>query len=280
MLEITVSELVNSFSNLLKSKLDTSRLDVEVLICHALNWRRAKLYSHSDYLLSQQEQDNILTLINRRLHHEPVAYITGFQEFWSLPFKVSPATLIPRPETEHLVEEALNKIPQEQNIRVLDLGTGSGAIALSIASERPKARITAVDISEDALAIAEENQHQLQLKNVTLLQSNWFEKLAPTEFDLVISNPPYVAESDPHLSQGDVAYEPSIALSSGSKGLDDIEKILSQVTPYLRPGGWIMLEHGYNQASNVQDLMQKFGFNKIETKKDVAGLDRITFAQK
>jgi len=280
MIEITVSQLLNSLTTLLSEKLDTARLDVEVLICHALNWRRADLYSKGDEILSPESQENISAYINRRLKGEPIAYIVGHQEFWSMPLQVNASTLIPRPETEHLVEEALKKIPLDANYHIADLGTGTGAIALAIAKERPNCYVVAIDVSSEALAVARQNAKSLEIANVELLQSHWFEQLADKQFDLIVSNPPYIAENDPHLTQGDVVFEPDIALSSGLNGLEAIEQIILQGRQHLKDQGWLMLEHGYQQANAVRELFQRENYRNISTISDLAGHERITIAQK
>lgn len=280
MLEIKVSELLSSLTNLLSDKIDTARLDVELLICHALNWRREKLYTESDYVLSQCDQDKIQGLINRRLAGEPIAYILGSQEFWSLSFYVTPATLIPRPETEHLVEAVLELIPADQSYVIADLGTGSGAIALSIAKERPQSCVVAIDSSVDALKVAEKNKASLNIQNVEFIESDWFKSIEDKTFDVIVSNPPYIAENDSHLFEGDVRFEPQAALTSGSEGLDDIDLILSAAKSHLNENGWIFLEHGYDQAESIQGLMRKYDYHSISTRKDLSGHERITFAKK
>ena len=280
MTEITVSQLLSSLTHLVSKKSGLSRLDAEVLMAHALGWERSKLYASGDYILSQTEQDNIAELINRRLKGEPVAYITGSQEFWSLPLIVTPATLIPRPETEHLVEEALKVIPENEVVQVADLGTGSGAIALAIAKERPNSLVSAIDQSSEAIAVAKKNQIALNINNVEFLKSHWFEKLENKLFDVIVSNPPYIAENDAHLKQGDVVFEPESALSSGKEGLDDIQVILTDAQQFLSQDGWVFLEHGYQQSDQVQEIMRSLHYKSITTVNDLAGHERITFAQK
>lgn len=263
---------------MLNDKIVSARLDVEVLLAFALSWPRARLYSHGDYALKAAEQLKIAELVNRRLSGEPIAYIVGQQEFWSLSFAVSSATLIPRPETEHLVEIALTKIPQNEAYQVLDLGTGSGAIALSIAKERPHSIVTAVDISPEAVAIAEHNQSKLEIPNVSFLVSNWYESLNNRVYDIIVSNPPYIAEQDPHLTKGDLRFEPDVALSSGKDGLNAIEHIISFASRHLKTNGWLLLEHGYQQAEAVQELMCQHGFQAVQSLDDLSGNERVTFA--
>ena len=215
-------------------------------------------------------------LLERRLGGEPIAYLLGEREFYGLTFKVSPATLIPRPETELLVELALQRIPQLGARRVLDLGTGSGAIALSIAHARPNAEVVAVDASAAALEVAQFNTQQLALGNVRLLQSDWYAALHGERFDMIVSNPPYIAAGDAHLAQGDVRFEPSSALVSGTDGLDDIRRICAQAKAHLKSKGWLLFEHGYDQAAPVRALLRQAGFAEVFSARDLAGIERVS----
>ncbi|TAN77842.1 MAG: peptide chain release factor N(5)-glutamine methyltransferase, partial [Gallionella sp.] len=210
------------------------------------------------------------------LNGEPVAYLLGEREFYGLNFKVSPATLIPRPDTELLVDLALQRISQQSACRVLDLGTGSGAIALSIAHARPDARVVAVDASAAALEVAQCNARRLALTNVRLLRSDWFSALRDERFDMIVSNPPYIAAGDVHLSQGDVRFEPPGALASGADGLDDIRSIIGQAKTYLNANGWLMFEHGYNQAERARGLLGDAGFTEVFSARDLAGMERVS----
>jgi len=254
----------------------SARIEVQCLLQAVLQVNRAYLFTHPERILSDAESSRYHALFARRLQGEPVAYLLGEREFFGLNFKVTPATLIPRPDTELLVELALAKIPQQGVYRVLDMGTGSGAIALSIAYARPNAQVWAVDFSEAALQIAQENQRALQLKNVTLLQSDWFAALAQQRFDMIVSNPPYIEFDDVHLSQGDVRFEPLTALASGADGLDDIRRIASQALQHLNPQGWLMFEHGYDQAAAVREILQQAGLKNIFSAQDLAGIERVT----
>ena len=218
-------------------------------------------------------------LISRRLNGEPIAYILGCREFYGLNFLVTPDTLIPRPDTETLVEAALAKIPNKSNLSILDLGTGSGAIALAIARNRPQANVIAVDTSNSALEIANKNAENLNIHNIEFVLSDWFENLSNQRFDVIVSNPPYIEENDVHLTQGDLRFEPMSALASGEDGLDDIRKIIDSCLVYLKPQGWLMFEHGYNQAAQVADLMAQAGLSNIETIKDLGDNDRVTFGK-
>jgi len=253
------------------------------LLGHALQQDHAWLIAHESDALEANIHAVFEASVKRRVEGEPIAYILGHREFYGLDLKVTPATLIPRPDTEVLVEAALAKIPLEQSTRILDLGTGTGAIALAIARNRPHAILTAVDASAEALAVAHENALLLHISNVRFVLSNWFEALNEEDgsgkYDIIVSNPPYIATGDVHLEQGDLRFEPSTALASGSDGLDDIRRIIKASPAYLQPDGWLMLEHGYDQSTNVSKLLKIFNFNKIDTAKDLANIDRVTFGK-
>lgn len=257
---------------------DSPRLDAEVLLADLLQKDRSYLIGWSEQMLDTTQQQAYDERIQQRLDGIPIAYLTGYRDFWTLRLKVSEHTLIPRPETELLVEAALNNIPLDRPTRLLDLGTGTGAIALAIASERSQADITASDISEEALTIARGNATAHGL-NVSFIQSNWFEQINGA-FDLIISNPPYIAEQDQHLQQGDVRFEPLSALSSGADGLDDIRLLVEQSPDYLNAGGWLMIEHGYDQGSAVCELLTLRGFGRVECLKDLEARERISVGQK
>ena len=254
----------------------SARIEVQCLLQAALQVNRAWLLSHPEQSLDAGQHAQYSALLERRLAGEPVAYLLGEREFYGLPFRVSPATLIPRPETELLVELALQRIPQQGACRVLDLGTGSGAIALSIADARPEAEVVATDASMAALELAQFNADQLKLGNVRLLHSDWFGALQGERFDIIVSNPPYIAAGDVHLAQGDVRFEPRSALVSGTDGLDDIRHICSQARIHLRPKGWLMFEHGYDQAAQVRALLQQSGFKEIFSARDLSGIERVS----
>ena len=296
----------------------TAKLEAQLLLQHALNVNRAWLISHENDALQANIHAVFEALLNRRLNGEPIAYILGSREFYGLNLKVSPDTLIPRPDTETLVEAALAKTPQNDNtsspsfphrresmlnlnqkmdsrflrndelsgisensqtLRILDLGTGAGAIALAIAKHRPQTHITAVDASQAALDIAIENAQNLNINNVKFILSDWFSAIKNEKFDVIISNPPYVEAGDNHLKQGDLRFEPIRALASGTDGLDDIRSIISQAKKYLKPNGWLMLEHGYNQAERVASLLKQAGFRDISHAKDLGQIDRVTFGK-
>ncbi len=253
----------------------SSRLDAEVLLAHVLQVGRVYLISHDDEMLSSAQEAHFQALMASRESGTPVAHLTGTREFWSLPIIVSPATLIPRPDTECLIEWVLELALSAQS-RVLDMGTGTGAIACALASERPTWQITGTDVSMDAVNLAKRNVTHLNLPNVEILQSDWFSALAKHKFDLIVSNPPYIPANDPHLSRGDVRFEPASALVSGPDGLDDIRVILAEAKLHLNNGAWVGLEHGYDQGESVCTLFQQLGYSDIETLQDLGGNDRIS----
>ncbi|GAB5605398.1 peptide chain release factor N(5)-glutamine methyltransferase [Sideroxyarcus sp. TK5] len=257
---------------------DEARSEVQALLQAVLAVNRAYLLAHPERVLTEQELSRYRSLLQRRLQGEPLAYILGEREFFGLGLRVTPATLIPRPDTELLVELALQLMP-EAGGRVLDLGTGSGAIALAIAHARPDARVTAVDAAEAALSVAQGNAVRLGIRNASFVPSDWFSALAEQHFDLIVSNPPYIAENDSHLSQGDLRFEPRTALSSGPDGLDDIRRIIGEAGAHLAADGWLLLEHGYDQAAQVRVLLQRAGFGNISSAKDLAGIERVTGGQ-
>ena len=253
---------------------DTPRLDVEVLLGHILEKDRTFLYTWPEHQLSDSQQQAFDAFFQRRLQGEPVAHITGQREFWSLPFKVTPATLIPRPETELLVELAL-KLPLSEQSSVLDLGTGTGAIALAIACERSDWHITATDAVEAAVQLAEENRQQFGFDHVQILQSDWFSNVEGL-FDLIVSNPPYICEGDSHLVEGDVRFEPASALVADEQGLADLQAIIIGARLHLKPGGWLLLEHGFDQGAAVREMLLGAGYSGVVTHADLAGKDRAS----
>ncbi len=254
----------------------SARIEVQCLLQAVLQVNRAWLLTHPEQSLDAGQYARYMALFERRLTGEPIAYLLGEREFYGLTFRVSPATLIPRPETELLVVLALQHISQHGACRVLDLGTGSGAIALSIADARPEAKVFAVDASVASLEVAQFNAQQLGLGNVSLLQSDWFSALNGERFDIIVSNPPYVAAEDAHLTQGDVRFEPHTALASGVDGLDDIRCIAAQAKKYLNLNGRLLFEHGYDQATRVRALLQQAGFTDVFSARDLAGIERVS----
>ncbi|MFH1496001.1 MAG: peptide chain release factor N(5)-glutamine methyltransferase [Pseudomonadota bacterium] len=276
----TLAEDSQKLQQTLGLDLREARLEIQILLCHVLGVPRSWLISHDrDYLADPAAQAYAASLA-RRLSGEPIAYIVGRREFFGLEFFTTPAVLIPRPETELLVELALERIPQNQPGNVLDLGTGSGVIAISIAKNRPFATVSAVDQSQAALAVARENAARLQVPNLRLLQSNWFSSLEDEVFELIVSNPPYVEAADPHLLQGDVRFEPLSALASGADGLDDIRRIAAAALQHLKPGGWLLFEHGYNQGERCREILRQQGLSAVETIRDLAGLERVSLGVK
>lgn len=256
----------------------TARLDAELLLAAALGKSRSYLHTWPEKIVSSESALIFADYLHRRRAGEPVAYILGQQGFWNLDLEVAPHTLIPRPDTELLVETALQLLPAT-SANVLDLGTGSGAIALALASERAAWQVTAVDRVLEAVALAERNRQRLALDNVTVLNSHWFSALADHRFDLIISNPPYIAAGDVHLAEGDVRFEPESALVAGPDGLDDIRQIVAAAPQHLNPGAWLMLEHGYDQGAPVRDLLQGAGFTQVESRKDLGAHERITLGR-
>lgn len=253
---------------------DSPRLDAELLLGHVTGWSRTAFRAWPERCLSAAQLAQFQAVLTRRLAGQPVAYILGEQAFWSLPLQVNDTTLIPRPDTECLVETAL-ELPLAPNARVLDLGTGTGALALALASERPDWQVTASDAVPAAVALAQSNAQRLGLA-IAVVCSDWFDALAPQQFDLIVSNPPYIAAQDHHLSQGDVRFEPRTALVAGDDGLDDLRRIIAAAPRWLQPEGWLVVEHGYDQAERVQALFAAAGFGAIETRKDYGQQDRLT----
>ncbi|MCE4370123.1 peptide chain release factor N(5)-glutamine methyltransferase [Xanthomonas hortorum] len=252
------------------------RSDAEPLLLHALGRDRAWLFAHGRDPVDMAVAQAFEALVQRRQAGEPVAYLTGTRGFWTLDLAVSAATLIPRADTELLVELALERLDALPGRRVADLGTGSGAIALAIASERPQAQVIATDASVAALALARRNADSHHLRNVDCRQGSWFAPLAGERFDLIASNPPYIAAQDPHLGEGDLRYEPASALASGPDGLDDIRLIVADAPAHLLPGGWLLLEHGWDQGAAVAGLLQARGFDAVATHQDLEQRDRVT----
>ena len=251
-----------------------ARRDAQVLLGFALGVTRAWLTTHPDQAADSEAAARFRSLVVLRANGHPVAYLVGVKEFYGLPLRVTPDVLIPRPETEELVETALERLPHGEARKVLDLGTGSGCIAIAMARQRPAAQVTAVDSSMPALALARENAAALGVE-VEFLPSDWFAALGGRRFDLIVANPPYVAADDPHLRQGDLRFEPRPALAAGADGLAELRRIVGAAPKYLRPRGWLLLEHGYNQAEACRDLLYNAGFGELVFRADIAGLPRI-----
>lgn len=271
----TISDALHTATLLLERSSTSARLDAELLLEYVTGLSRTDFRTAPERELPAAAGWSFQQLIRRRLQGEPVAYIRGHQEFWSLLLEVTPAVLIPRPETELVVERTLALLRPEATA-MADLGTGSGAIALAVASERPSLQITAVDVSVDALGIAKRNAARLQLRNVRFERGQWFAPLAGQRFDVVAANPPYVARGDADLAADVSRFEPEIALVAGATGLEAIEQILAQAGGYLAPGGWLVLEHGWTQAGAVRERLVRSGFAHVRSHADLAGHERVT----
>lgn len=258
----------------------TARLDAEVLLAHVLRWNRARLHAHSGERLDPVAAARFEALVERRRIGEPVAYLVGRREFWSLDLLVTPDTLVPRPETEHLVEAVLGVVPQDDDAAIADIGTGSGAVALALARERPRAFILGTDSSRSAVAVARANAIRLRCGNAAFIAADACAALAPGRWSVLVSNPPYVAEDDPHLSTGDVRFEPRDALVSGPRGLAMLKTLACQGPSRLVPRGWLALEHGARQGSEVRDLLSAAGLEAIETIRDLSGNERVTLGRR
>lgn len=259
---------------------ETNNLDAEVLLLHLLDLERTTLRAWPERHITADQGMQYQWLIGQRRAGWPIAYLTGQREFWSRSFRVGPGVLIPRPETELLIEIVLNRFPADARASLLDLGTGSGIIALTLAAERPGCAITATDASADALAITRENARRLGISQIRYLKGHWLDPLAADDrFDLIVSNPPYIAAEDPHLVQGDLRYEPQPALASGSDGLDALREIIDRSPAHLHPGGWLILEHGYDQANAVNALLTKDGYRDISQYRDLQGHPRASVAR-
>ncbi len=256
---------------------DSPDLDVSLLLCHCLEKPRSYLYSWPESELAPEQEKHFRHLVDRRIAGEPIAHILGERDFWSLPLAVSPLTLIPRPDTECLVERALGILAEQVNPKILDLGTGTGAIALALASERSDADILASDFSSDVVALAERNRDTLGLSNVRLVCSSWFDSIPVQRFNLIVSNPPYIDPDDPHLSEGDVRFEPSSALVAAEGGMADLRSIIGAAPDYLIAGGELLLEHGYSQGEQVRTALIERGFSNVASQADYGGNERMTW---
>ena len=275
-----ISELIADASRQLENISDSPRLDAEVLLCHVLNKGRSYLLTWPDRELDAQTLNDFQQLLQQRAQGIPIAHLTGRREFWSLDLKVTPDTLIPRPETELLVEYILDHYSNDTKIRLADLGTGTGAIAIAIAAERPNWQLVATDISGNALEVARYNAGTHKLNNIEFRQGRWCEPLGKDNFDIIVSNPPYIPQADPHLQQGDVRFEPLSALASGEEGIDDIREIVHCSQLHLKPNGLLIIEHGYDQKSIMHDIFTKNTYHQINQLLDLANNPRATLGYK
>jgi release factor glutamine methyltransferase len=273
---MNIQQALQQASRRLSETSPSAMLDAQVLLTHVLSCNTAHLAAWPEKELNEEQQASYLHLLEQRQQGIPVAHLTGSREFWSLIFSVDNSTLIPRPETETLIEFILDRFSDIGKLKLLDMGTGTGAIAISIAKEKPGWEIVASDISEQALVLAAKNSNQHQTKNVTFIHSDWFNDIEQGGFDIIVSNPPYIASDDPHLSQGDVRFEPESALSSGNSGMDDIEHICVKAKEYLSDNGWLIVEHGYDQAKLVADCFANNGYSEITQRQDLSGHYRMT----
>lgn len=272
----TIKENLISSTSQLSLVSDSAKLDSELLLAFTLSKPRSYLYAWEDKKLSDKEQSEFNCLLARRIKGEPIAHILGERGFWSLDLKVTADTLIPRPDTERLVELALDSIPQQANWKILDMGTGTGAIALSLAKERPGCFVTATDQSLAALDVAKQNAQRNKISNIEFLQSDWFAGLEGQKFDVIVSNPPYICDNDPHLQQGDVRFEPLSALTAGKDGLNALRTIIKNSQHYLNQGAVLLLEHGYDQADAVCNLLKQAHFSQVHTIKDYGDNPRVS----
>ena len=279
----SIQHVLNQAQLTLTADSESPRIDSEILLAHVLECNRTYLRTWPEKSLSPEQQTQFQQLISRRSAGEPIAYITGKREFWDMTLHVSPDTLIPRPETEHLVELALEKIPQISEWRVADLGTGCGAIALAIARERPHCKIFAADKSATALVVAQSNARHLDINNVTFIEGSWLEPFSKSrekqQFEIIVSNPPYIHPDDQHLGQGDLRYEPTQALRSSPDGLADILAIAEAARDHLVSPGWLILEHGYDQGSIVKKTLETLGYFQVSTMEDLAKNERLSIGK-
>jgi release factor glutamine methyltransferase len=279
---LTIANCLTSASQL-QAVSDTARLDTELLLMDVLQKNRTYLYAWPEIVLSSEQQKKFSDFFSRRLSGEPIAHILGYREFWSLSLDVDASTLIPRPDTEVLVEVVLDVFKEDNSQKrrlCLDLGTGTGAIALALASEKPHWQLTGVDKSEVAVELAEKNRKKLDFSHVKFFVSDWFGQIPTQEFDVIVSNPPYIASDDVHLQQGDLRFEPTTALVAKEDGFADIKHIIQESWNYLSVDGWLVLEHGYQQAQQVRDLLIQHKFSQIDTRRDYAGHERVTLGKK
>ena len=271
--------MLNEAARTLAASSDSAALDAEVLLCLTLDKERSYLRAWPDKELQPEHTARFWTLIQERQKGTPIAYITGNREFWSRDFHVTPDVLIPRPDTELLIELSLKLIPPDKPVKIIDLGTGSGIIAITLAAERPHAHVSATDFSLAALRIAQLNANKHHTNNIQFYQSDWFANVPDAKFNLIVSNPPYIAENDSHLQQGDIRFEPQTALCAAEQGLSDIKIIADTARNRLEPGGHLLIEHGYDQQHPVQTIFKDFHYDNVQTVTDLSGQPRVTYGQ-
>ena len=274
-----IKSLLKESTSLLEISSDSASLDAEILMCQILKKERSFLRAWPDIELQSKQTNQFWSLIKQRQQGTPIAYITGNKEFWSRDFHVNPDVLIPRPDTELIIELSLKLILDNKPIKIIDLGTGSGIIAITLAAERLQADISATDLCLAALSIAKLNARKHDINNIKFYQSNWFANVPPIKFNLIITNPPYIAEDDVHLTQGDIRFEPRSALCSGKQGLNDIIIIADTARNFLEPGGHLLIEHGYDQQHSVQSILKEYHYDFVQTATDLSGQPRVTYGQ-
>jgi len=273
---MNIQQALQQTSQKLSASSSSATLDAQLLLGHVLHCNSAHLLAWPEKKLQQEQQEKYQQLTKQRQRGRPIAHLIGCREFWSLNFSVDSSTLIPRPESETLVEYILQKFAHRENIKLLDMGTGTGAIAIAIATEKPDWEIFASDFSSDALKLGADNSRKHQTKNITFIHSDWFSNIMQEDFNIIVSNPPYIANTDPHLLTGDLRYEPASALTAGIIGMDDIEHICLHAKKYLAKNAHLVIEHGYDQKQQVANCFTKNGFSQIEQKQDLSGHDRMT----
>ncbi|WP_018690831.1 peptide chain release factor N(5)-glutamine methyltransferase [Algicola sagamiensis] len=278
----TIQSILDQATQAMKGISETAKLDGQCLMCHVLNCSKTYLFTWPDKVLSEEQKKQFEQLLSRRVEGEPIAYILKEREFWSLSLETAPSTLIPRPDTERLVELALESGLQNQG-KLVDLGTGTGAIALAFASERPDWQVYGCDLSKDAVELAKRNQKKTGFENARFFESSWFSKFEENglqDIDILVSNPPYIDPQDPHLDEGDVRFEPKSALIADNHGLADIQIITHSAPEFLKAGGWLLIEHGFEQGKAVRDCFEDAGFIQVKTYQDYGENDRVTLGQK
>lgn len=278
LMAFTLEQIILQAAQKLATVSCSARLDAEVLAMHVCNLSRTGLITQGGYVPDPMQAQRLDEVMKRRLQGEPISYITGRREFWSLDLQITPEVLIPRPETELLVEQALARIPNDANWLIADLGTGSGAVALALAHERPHCRVLATDTSRAALTLTQANAQRLGLRNLECRTGDWLTPLAGEKLDMIVSNPPYIAETDPHLCAGDLRFEPRAALTPGGDGLDAIRCIIRDSRAHMRPNAWLLLEHGYDQGIAVRTLFAAQAYRAVASFRDTSGQERVTIA--